>query len=137
VDLPATTNVEFNNVALSTILAEKQNAAIGFTTLTANTTAINLASFAGKQVVTITYNDGNNKTITLSEDLKDSRQYTLEFVNTHSTISILITLPGAALTSTAKVVPVPNLATVYVGVLWHNLRERWIYRYGDSLVEVA
>lgn len=135
VDLPATTNVEFNNVALSTMFDAKLDAAIGFTALTANTTAINLASFAGKQVVTITFDDGLNKTITLNNDLKTGREYLIELINSHSTTSILNTFPIPCITDSDGKVNVPNLTRVYLSFFWHNLEEVWVLNWGGAMVK--
>lgn len=122
---------------LTAALDAKLNSVIDFTALANNSTSISKSSFAGKAGVTINYTDGNNKTMTLDNDMKDGMQYTIELNNTHSTTTILCTMPGAALSSTAKIIPVPNLSTVFLFVLWHLGRTRWVYRYGDSLVEVA
>lgn len=85
----STSDVEGFNAAL----ALKLDAAIGFTALANNTTALTLASFAGKQVVTITYDDGLNKTITLDNDLKDGRLRFVRAYNSNAT-TIGLTLPA-------------------------------------------
>lgn len=79
--------------SVNSALALKLDAAIGFTALADNTTSISKSSFAGKAGVSITYNDGNNKTLTWNDDLKDGRERRVLLYNSHAT-TIGITPPA-------------------------------------------
>lgn len=123
------------STAQTAALALKLDAAIGFTALAANTTAINLASFAGKAGVQITFNDGLNKTITLDNDLKDGKERIISNINAHETTSILNTFPIPCITDSNGQINVPNLTRVYLSFFWHNLEEAWVLNWGGAMVK--
>ncbi|MFA5670699.1 MAG: hypothetical protein WC967_15800 [Balneolaceae bacterium] len=119
---------------LSAALASKADAAIGFTALADNTTSISKSSFAGKAGVQITYDDGNNKSITLNNDLKDGRIYTIYAKNAHATISIGIILPTPRLTS--MLIPRYIFPSEYVAfyIVWNSLLETWEFSDSNNLI---
>ena len=120
--------------ATNAALALKADVAIGFTALADNTTSISKSSFAGGQAITISYTDGLNKTITLDNDMKDGKEYIVEMINAHGTISILNTFPIPCITDSNGQVNVPNITRVYVSIYWHNLAEAWVLNWGGAMV---
>lgn len=119
--------------AVNAALALKLDAAIGFTALTANTTAINLASFAGKRAVFIEYDTA--LTMTFNNDLKTGEVFLLKFKNIHvsSTLNIAIPVPRGGSSVYATV------STEYndVYLMWDIINEMWITRSSGSYSKVA
>lgn len=128
---------EYPDVPTQAELDSKLDAAIQFTALANNTTAISKASFAGKAGVRIIYDDGLNKLITLNDDLKDGRERLIKSVNAHSTNSILQTYPvdEDCETDSNGQVNVPNLTRVTMSFFWDDLEEAWVYNWGGAMVK--